>query len=270
MPENRYGKESVCINTDRIYDCCKDKDCFEDLRVYLTRVGQSVVDRAINVKPKSAEVIWVYIDVEEIPFNDGYYTADLKYFFRTTFDAFTGVGRPTEVEGLCTADKKVILYGGEGNARIFSSQVAPGEGDAQLAEKSNLPKCVAECVDPIALACKVTDPCDKCCCCECDVAALPAFVCNFFEDEIVDSCEQNKLLVTLGLFSMVRLEREVQLLIPAYDFCIPCKECPGTGSEPCELFKNIKFPTEEFFPPLKGTALFNNGQGAGCRKTSTR
>ncbi len=264
--DNRYGngRDSVCINTSRIYDCCKDKDCFEDLRVYLTRVGQSVLERAINVKPKKAEVIWSYIDVEEVAFNDGFYTVDLKFFFRVTFDVFTGVGRPTEVEGLCTADKKVILYGSEGNARIFSSAATPNDYDFQYPEKSNMPKAVVECVDPIALAVKVTDPCDSCCCCECDVNTLPTFVCNNFEDELVDTCDKNKLLVTLGLFSIVRLEREVQLLIPAIDFCIPAKECPDSGSEPCELFRRIKFPTEEFFPPIKNSAIFTNERGSCC------
>ena len=34
---------------------------------------------------------------------------DLKYFFKITLAVFTGLGRPTEVEGLATFDKKVIL-----------------------------------------------------------------------------------------------------------------------------------------------------------------
>ena len=41
------------------------------------------------------------------------------------------------------------------------------------------------------------------------------------------------------------------MMIPAYDFCVPEKECtPGGGAEnPCDLFRRIKFPTNEFFPP---------------------
>jgi len=48
----------------------------------------------------------------------------------------------------------------------------------------------------------------------------------------------------------VRLERDVQLLIPAYDYCIPCKECTSNSGEedPCELFSKVQFPVEEFFP----------------------
>lgn len=57
-------REAVCIHTDKIYDSCRDKDCVEDLRVYLTNCGQEVVDRAINAKVTKAEVIWVFTDVE--------------------------------------------------------------------------------------------------------------------------------------------------------------------------------------------------------------
>ncbi len=33
-------KDEVCINVQRIYDTCKDKDCFADLRVYLNPQDQ--------------------------------------------------------------------------------------------------------------------------------------------------------------------------------------------------------------------------------------
>ncbi len=57
------------------------------------------------------------------------------------------------------------------------------------------------------------------------------------------------ILVTLGLFSIVQLERSVQMMVPAYDYCVPDKECVSTSDDPCELFKRIKFPVNEFFPP---------------------
>ena len=40
-------------------------------------------------------------------------------------------------------------------------------------------------------------------------------------------------------------------MVPVYDFCIPNKECVITSAndDPCELFKKIKFPVNEFFPP---------------------
>ena len=83
-------------------------------------------------------------DVEPVPFNRGFYSIDLKYFFRITLSVYTGVGRPTEVEGLATFDKKVILFGSEGNAKIFKSKYKEDAFDPQLWRKTNMPSAVVE------------------------------------------------------------------------------------------------------------------------------
>lgn len=57
-------REAVCVHTDKIYDSCRDKDCLENVRVYLTGCGQDVVDKAINVKCTKAEIIWVFTDMD--------------------------------------------------------------------------------------------------------------------------------------------------------------------------------------------------------------
>ena len=84
-------REAVCVHTDKIYDSCRDKDCLENVRVYLTSCGQDIVDRAINVKCTRAEVIWVFTDIEAVPFNRGFYSVDLKYFFKITLAVLTEV-----------------------------------------------------------------------------------------------------------------------------------------------------------------------------------
>ena len=33
-------REAVCVHTKKIMDACRDKDCVEDLRVYLTQSSQ--------------------------------------------------------------------------------------------------------------------------------------------------------------------------------------------------------------------------------------
>ena len=156
MSENREGcgrqvaecfRDGVCIHTDQVYDSCREKDCIEDVQVILTRCGQEIVDDAINVKVKSAEVIWVFTDLEPVPFNRGFFTVDIKYFFRVTLEVFRGVGRPTEVEGLATFDKKVILFGSEGNSKVFSSKFNPGGQMPTMWQKNNLPKAIVETVD---------------------------------------------------------------------------------------------------------------------------
>ncbi len=245
-------KDSVCIHTDKVYDSCKDKDCIEDARVFLTACGQELVDRAVNVKCRKAEVIWAFPDVEPIPFNKGYFSVDIKFFFKITLDVFTGVGKPTQVEGLATFDKKVILFGSEGAAKVFESHYSYDRFDEQLWQKTNMPKAIVEVVDPLALSSKVVDLEDSMCCCtdDIDFSTVPECVCNVFDDRLVLSGERKRVFVSIGLFSIVRIERSVQLLVPAYDFCVPKKECTvSCDDSPCDLFEKINFPFEEFFPP---------------------
>ena len=71
-------------------------------------------------------------------------------------------------------------------------------------------------------------------------------------DEEIESAEENshhhkpsnkRVVVSLGLFSIVKLVRLTQLLIPAFDFCIPNKECVASSDDsPCEIFDTIDFP----------------------------
>jgi hypothetical protein len=244
-------REAVCIQTDKVYDSCREKDCLEDLRVFFTRSGQELIDRAINVKCRKSEVLWAFTDVEPVPFNRGFYTVDVKFFFRITLDVFTGVSRPTEVEGLATFDKKVILFGSEGNAKIFQSKFKEDEFDPQLWKKTNMPKAKVEVVDPICLAARLVDITDRLYE-DFDLSGIPVSIANTFDDELVSRAERKRVFVSLGLFTIIKLERNVQLLIPAFDFCVPENECiAATEDNPCDLFERIRFPVDEFFPPQR-------------------
>lgn len=147
----------------------------------------------------------------------------------------------------------MILFGSEGNAKTFASKYKEDAFDPQLWRKTNMPNAVVEVVDPIALGAKVVDINDKCCCDDdFDLASVPESVCRVFDDSLILGGEQKRVFVSLGIFSIIKLERRVQLLIPAYDFCIPQKDCIGaTDDNPCDLFERISFPVDEFFPPEK-------------------
>lgn len=245
-------REAVCVHTDKIFDSCCDKDCLEDVRVYLTQSGQSIVDRAVNIKSSKAEVIWVFSDIEAVPFNRGFYSIDLKYFFKVYLQVFCGVGRPTMVEGLATFDKKVILFGSEGNVKSFSSKYRQDDFDPQVWRKTNMPYSVVEVVEPIVLGSKLIDENNKHCCCndDYDLTCVPDCICRVFDEPLVTGGENKSAAVSLGVFSIVKLERKSQLLIPCYDYCVPTKKCVGATEEnPCNLFERIDFPMEEFYPP---------------------
>lgn len=242
-------KDAVCIDTGRVYDSCCDRDCLEDLRVLFSTSGQEQINQACNIRARSAEILDVVIDVEPVTFNRGFYAIDMIFYFKLTFDVYSApTALPDTVVGLASFEKKVILFGSEGNAKIFSSDYLPNESDDQLPMKANLPKAYVQVVDPVILSTRSCMSCPPSCACTYHV---PKGIATAVGGELDTGCASGcrVVLVTLGLFTVVQLTRNVQMLIPVYDFCMPEKECTSTTDNPCELFKRIKFPTDEFFPP---------------------
>ena len=246
-------REAVCIHTRKIYDSCRDKDCVEDLRFYPKMQYVDVINRAQSVKGGSAKLLYVYVDVEPVSFNRGFYAVDMRFFYSVTLQAYLSSPIPVTVEGLCVFDKRVILFGSEGNAKIFSSELRAGEPDQQMLRRANAPIAVVEAVDPIVLDARILDCCSRRDC-DCDLCEVPSFVNSCFDCELSSGDDSRRVYVTLGQFSIVRLERDSQLLIPMYDYCLPDKDCScamdcGATMDPCAIFRNISFPVGEFFPP---------------------
>ena len=127
---------------------------------------------------------------------------------------------------------------------------------------------MVEVLDPMVLSSKIREVCD----CKCDDTALqvPAAIAELFDDELVLSGEKRRLFVTLGQFSIVRLERDAQLIVPVLDYAIPTKECcdaPGCAEDPCEMFSRIPFPAQQFAPTGCDCGGKNEGDGyitCGC------
>ena len=242
---NNLGEfsEAVCIDAARIYDSCGDKDCLTDLRVCFTDAVQPTVDAAYTIKTRSVDVLNVFVDVEPVPFNSGFYSVDMTYFFEVQLDAYTSpVNPPTPISGVATICKKAILYGSEGCVKVFTNET---EQENPLSRCQ--PKAIVQVAQPILLDCQVREYCD-CCNMECCVSIPPA-VAQQFEGSFENVIPQRVLTVTIGIFSIVQLERQVQMMIPVYDYCIPDKECPTTSDSPCDVFEKIQFPVEQFFPP---------------------
>ncbi len=188
------------------------------------------------------------MDVENVPFNKGFFSVDMTYFFLIKFSVYLSNScLPTTVKGLAIFNKKAILFGSEGNVRTFSSNVNCHDlREDGIPRQSSTPEAVVQVVEPIILNFKTVDNC----CCEELVANIPEFISCQFEGDFNNVRSNRSLCVTLGLFSIVSLKRDVQVMIPVYDFCVPDKECnTNNNDDPCDLFKRIKFPVDEFFPP---------------------
>ena len=80
---------------------------------------------------------------------------------------------------------------------------------------------------------------------------IPPAIRNMFDEDLVLTAAK-RLLVTLGQFSIVRLERDVQIIVPLVEYAIPTKECTDGGAccpeDPCEIFSQIPFPASDFAP----------------------
>ena len=255
-------RENVCIDSYRILDSCKDKDCFEDTRVILTDMGQEVLEKCGSIRVRETKVVWTDISTEPVKFNRGFYQVNIRFFTKILFEACICAGRVQEIEGIAVTEKKVVLYGGEGNVNIFRSSDNPYEfctyGSGGESVSSSKPIIVVEVVDPMALTVKVLErgsgPCCVCCCLpeELPGAVISRFNGNFSE---MGATSGKYLTVSLGFFSIVRLERPAQFIVSGTEYAIPDKICCKPEEEdPCKLFSKMSFPVNEF----------TSGAGTSC------
>lgn len=251
---------ACCIDTYRIYDSCRNQECLENLRVLVTDEGQRILDSASAIRVKSLKVLWTKINTDEMPFNKGYFQINIRYWFHCVLDCCTGMGTGQDVAGLCVFDQSVLLYGGEGSVSIFKSDIRPDSfcptEFPAIHQSTNLPRAVVEVAEPVALRLNVLSGSEgqNFGVCVCPVSQIPDSVAACFAGRFTDPSVQSKTCyLSMGLFSLVRIERPAQLVVPACDSCIPSKngECELPYTDPCALFRSMEFPVNEFYPELR-------------------
>lgn len=257
MPDNRNQglannfphRENVFVDSYRILDSCKDKDCFEDTKVLLTDISRDVLEKSGSIRVSETKVVWVDINTEPVKFNRGFYQVSIRFYTKIICDACVGAGKNQQIEGIAINEKKVVLYGGESNVSIFrcsdNGENAFCTNNCETVSGSN-PSIVIEVVDPIALSVKVTDECHSYCC-GC-AEELPSEVLNTFNGRFCE-CPMNgrNLLVSLGFFSIVRIERPAQFIMSASEYSVPDKVCAKPEEDdPCKIFARMSFPVNEF------------------------
>jgi len=261
MGENKFScvntntsscREIVSIETNRILDACKDRDCYENVKVLLTEYGYDIVDRTSSIRTKHACISAANISIDPVQFNRGFYAVNIRLYIKLCFEACTGCGRSQEFDGVAVVDKRVILYGGESNVNIFKSNTSSMDFCScpePVGCGKNTPNAIVEAVDPIVLCTKVIEKDNDCGCCCCCAAEIPESVtcgCNGILHD-VDNNVDRFLTVSLGIFSIIRMVRSAQYLINATEYSVPDKECiSGCENDPCGIFKNMAFPTSEF------------------------
>ena len=243
------GPGAMSIHTRKITDACRDKDCIEDLRVYLTTGSQAILNSAATARVRCADLLNARIEVEPVAFDRNRYCVEVTFFYRILADAVTGTNRPTPLTGLAVFSKRVVLCGEDSATHVFTSATRLGAIDGPTDMNVNRPTAVVEVLDPMVLSSKVTDACE--CVCGEIMPQITSEVQCMFDEHLVLNGEHRRLLVTLGQFSIIRLERDAQLVVPVLANAIPTKECsdpPGNAEDPCEMFSRIPFPAQQFSP----------------------
>ena len=249
-----YGKGNVVIDVNRVMDSCRDKDCYEDVPLMLCENGREIVEKTSNIRIKHAEVVRSGIVMDPVRFNKGFYTVDVRFYVKVVCEACICIGKSVEFDGLAICDKRVILYGGESNVSLFRSEEDKGFcsiGSPSVSQYGSLPIAVCEVAAPVALDARIGKYCDKC---GCSISSeeVPDNVAVCFDNRFVDNIPGNDdsngrlLLVSLGLFSVIRLERPGQYIVNGTESCVPEKECVCNEADPCSTFKKMDFPINEF------------------------
>ena len=240
--------EPVCVDVPRIYDSCGAKDCLRDLTVFYTEQNRELIDKATSVRVNKISVITATVDVDSVAFHRGYYAVDIIYYFNVCCEVYSGATNiPTSVNGLATTTKRVVLYGSDACVKVFSSdteaEIDTSELDCCNGYPVTMPRATVQISSPMALSSSlspVTAPVI--------LPYVPENVTEFFGGDLV-APEAQKVLVTIGVFTIAQLSRNEQLMIPSYDFCVPRKECDNRTDDPCEAFSKIDFSADSFFPP---------------------
>lgn len=242
--------QAMSIHTRKITDSCRDKDCIEDLPVYLTASSQALLESSAGTRVRCAELISTYIDVSPVAFDRNHYCIDVTFYYRIIADTVVGASRPATLYGLAVFSKRAVLCGEDSCTHIYRSDTRLYAPDGTTRSYANRPTAVVEVLDPMVLGSRVREICE-CSCKESSTLQTPESVRAMFDEDLCLNPEKRRLFVTLGQFSIIRLERDAQLIVPVMDYSIPTKECcdnPGCTEDPCEMFSRIPFPAAQFAP----------------------
>ena len=137
-------RQAMAIHTRKVTDSCRDKDCIEDLPVYLTAGSQRILDSSAGTRVRCAELLSTYIDVEPVAFDRNHYCIDITFYYRIIADTIIGANRPATLYGLSVFTKRAVLCGEDSCAHIYRSDTRLCAPDGITRNLANRPTAVVE------------------------------------------------------------------------------------------------------------------------------
>jgi len=267
VTNNRRIREE-CIIALKAYDFCRQQDCLTSDVLGPARAAEtktigtehitegSVIDppsKAASVSIENLKVKKVVVvSKEPSPFKNGFWDIELEYVFSYKLIFKESDGSIIDcIRATSVFNKKITLFGSIGNNITLSTDLFACRGNDSFTLDSE-PFILVE-SKAVALSAELKYQRRRCGC----------------EDL---SPEANEVLVTIGLFTIIKLFRIVNLSVESKGFCIP-EQCEETSAalNPCEFFENLDFPMDIFAPPQKPEFMAgisnnipnNNGTVAG-------
>jgi hypothetical protein len=242
-----------CIIAFKVYDSCRQQNCLTEKELGPARAAECIllgpdhINEGDIIRPPShAAAVTIdklrvkkimIVNKEPNSFRNGFWDIDIKYVFeyRLTFREADGcpIG---SVKANSIFNECVTLFGS-----IDSDTVIATDLFREVCESKTLdsdPFIMAE-AKSVGLGAQIRHHCRH----------------HGGRHEGPESeggrHDRGVVEVTIGLFTIIRLFRIVNLLVESKGFCIPeeCEErCP---LNPCEFFESLDFPMDIFSPPQK-------------------
>ena len=213
----------------QVLDARRSRDCMEDLQIVFNEDARAYIEGCASIRAVDATVEDVNFAIQSVPLNDGCFTVDCNFVIRVRCHLFmSGSDDPIELVGRTSFLKRSVLFGGCGGVKTFSSDGFTS-GD--------LPIATVQVSEPVVLQIFIADD-------------LHGSATEQNDSSVVTQQNNRAVFATIGLFSVISLERYIQLTIPVIRAGAPSRELlDGDFSEdPCLLFRRTAFPTSKFGP----------------------
>ena len=236
--DDRNAQEITSAHLKRIYDSCASKDYLENLRCFFTEYNQSIVDQAINAKIKDINVLTVNVDVENLQFKNGFFSVNQTFFFKIEIEVISP-SFSNFLNALCVYSKNTVLFGSKSDVRTFSSNEKNLIYDEEI-----LPTAIVQVSKPLLLSSSLNDT-------RYDseferLPNIPNEIIEHFGGKFSDSNILKYINLSIGLFSITHIERNVQMCVFTRNSG-NIKKC-NNGLNSRETFVNTQFPMSDFFP----------------------
>ena len=218
----------------KIYDSCRSKDCLgpPELGPARHHNGQLIEppEDARSVILENTKVARIVVMKKEpSSFRKGFWDLEIQYVLHYELRFFGPEGRHLgTVPAVSTFTKRCSLFGSVGQeVSLFTDLLGGGDTLTGGGEPFVL---IEAKVMPLA-------------------AEIVRRHCRKSEGESQE--RRVRVLVTLGLFTIIKLYRFVSLMVESRGFVIPppCRDVMPPN--PCDFFEDLDFPLDSFSPPQK-------------------